>query len=591
MEINEEYISSLKQEFKVFTADTDFYTDLIADVCLTNSDTSKINTAIHVAILQKISNTWDQKDFKWFIDYLNSFPLENNIEANIHNLITITRLLNKWHLSIDMDTIGLFLEKSESFRNMFQKIFLSKKNVSESDIEKICNNKYVRELLITYALFKDILKSKVEENIEEVIEEDDDKEESESLKSSNMEDSYYVYLKEISKYPLLSAQEEQELASKGLNNPEIKDKMIKSNLRLVVSVAKHCHYVSLSILDVIQEGNMGLIKAVERFDYTKGYKFSTYATWWIRQAINRKIADTDRTVRIPVHTHEKLKKMHVAEQALIKSGMEVTNENLANALETSVEQIQELQKYHEIANPTSLNICIGEDKDSELETFLADETAPSIEETVIDNNRSEELYEAMSFLSPVKQKLLFLRFGFDGKNRTLEETGKILGITRERVRQIQTKSLRQLSRIIRDLNNRRGTARKIDAKPILTLSLHEQAVFFAKEIKEKGLNYNQLANIYGESIAYYDRILRILKLPENVIEKLDDFSISLDQALLLENVPKEYVDEILQKLLNQEITSKEIRDIKYSSKRTKFIGPQDQKDYLRLIRNKMENRN
>ena len=261
----------------------------------------------------------------------------------------------------------------------------------------------------------------------------------------NIDDPVRMYLREIGKIPLLSFEEELELAQKVLDGDEdAKKKLSESNLRLVVSIAKKYVGRGMLFLDLIQEGNMGLIKAVEKFDYTKGYKFSTYATWWIRQAITRAIADQARTIRIPVHMVETINKLIRTSRLLLQRlGREPSPEEIAEELEIPVEKVMEIQKIAQ--DPVSLETPIGEEDDSHLGDFIQDDDSPAPQDAAAYTMLKEQLEEVMNTLTPREAKVLKLRFGLeDGKARTLEEVGKEFDVTRERIRQIEAKALRKL---------------------------------------------------------------------------------------------------------------------------------------------------
>ena len=261
----------------------------------------------------------------------------------------------------------------------------------------------------------------------------------------NIDDPVRMYLREIGKIPLLTYDEELSLAKKVLEgDEEAKQKLAESNLRLVVSIAKKYVGRGMLFLDLIQEGNMGLIKAVEKFDYTKGYKFSTYATWWIRQAITRAIADQARTIRIPVHMVETINKLiRTSRDLLQRLGREPTPEEISKEIELPVEKVLEIQKIAQ--DPVSLETPIGEEDDSHLGDFIQDDDSPAPQDSVAYTLLREQLEEVMNTLTPREAKVLKLRFGLeDGKARTLEEVGKEFMVTRERIRQIEAKALRKL---------------------------------------------------------------------------------------------------------------------------------------------------
>ena len=266
-----------------------------------------------------------------------------------------------------------------------------------------------------------------------------------NLEGIKIDDPVRMYLREIGKIPLLTYDQELDLAKKILEgNEDAKKKLTESNLRLVVSIAKKYIGRGMSFLDLIQEGNMGLIKAVEKFDYTKGYKFSTYATWWIRQAITRSIADQARTIRIPVHMVETINRLlRTSRHLLQQNGREPTPEELAAEMDMPVERVVEIQKIAQ--DPVSLETPIGEENDSHLGDFIKDDDTPSPQDAASETMLREQLNDIMKTLTPREAKVLRLRFGLDdGKARTLEEVGKTFHVTRERIRQIEAKALRKL---------------------------------------------------------------------------------------------------------------------------------------------------
>ncbi|MCD7869633.1 MAG: RNA polymerase sigma factor RpoD [Enterocloster clostridioformis] len=261
----------------------------------------------------------------------------------------------------------------------------------------------------------------------------------------SLEDPVRMYLKEIGKIPLLGMEDEVELAKKmELGDPEARKRLAESNLRLVVSIAKRYVGRGMQFLDLIQEGNLGLIKAVEKFDYTKGYKFSTYATWWIRQAITRAITDQARTIRIPVHMVETINRLvRTSRQLLQELGREPTTEEIAARLDLPVERVSEIMKMSQ--EPVSLETPIGEEEDSHLGDFIQDDNVLVPQDAAAFTLLHEQLMEVLLTLTEREQKVLRLRFGLDdGRPRTLEEVGKQFNVTRERIRQIEAKALRKL---------------------------------------------------------------------------------------------------------------------------------------------------
>lgn len=259
------------------------------------------------------------------------------------------------------------------------------------------------------------------------------------------QDHVRMYLKEIGRVPLLTAEEEVELAKRiEAGDEEAKRRLAEANLRLVVSIAKRYVGRGMQFLDLIQEGNLGLIKAVEKFDFRKGFKFSTYATWWIRQAITRAIADQARTIRIPVHMVETINKLiRVSRQLLQELGRDPLPEEIAQQMDLPVERVREIMKIAQ--EPVSLETPIGEEEDSHLGDFIEDQEAPAPAEAAAIYMLKEQLEEVLDTLTAREEKVLRLRFGLDdGRSRTLEEVGQVFGVTRERIRQIEAKALRKL---------------------------------------------------------------------------------------------------------------------------------------------------
>ncbi len=294
--------------------------------------------------------------------------------------------------------------------------------------------------------FEDDLKSIDELSDEDLEAEIDlDLDLSELENNINIEDHVRMYLKEIGKVPLLTSEEEIELAKRmEEGDEEAKARLAEANLRLVVSIAKRYVGRGMQLLDLIQEGNLGLMKAVKKFDYRKGYKFSTYATWWIRQATTRAIADQARTIRIPVHMVETINKLlRVSRQLLQELGREPTNEEIAERMEIPVSRVREIMKISQ--DPISLETPIGEEEDSHLGDFIKDENITSPADAAAFVLLKEQLNEVLGTLTEREQEVLKLRFGLDdGRTRTLEEVGKEFNVTRERIRQIEAKALRKL---------------------------------------------------------------------------------------------------------------------------------------------------
>ncbi len=327
------------------------------------------------------------------------------------------------------------MEKMSSFEQDSQQIDEFFERLGEQGVEVINENDVDDE--------EDILFSHEEESSEDESELlDDDLSVPPGVK---INDPVRMYLKEIGRVPLLSAEEEVELAKRiEQGDEEAKRRLAEANLRLVVSIAKRYVGRGMLFLDLIQEGNMGLIKAVEKFDYRKGYKFSTYATWWIRQAITRAIADQARTIRIPVHRVETINKLiRVSRQLLQELGREPTPEEIAKEMNLSPEKVREIMKIAQ--EPVSLETPIGEEDDSHLGDFIPDDDIQAPADAAAYELLKEQLKEVLDTLSDREENVLRLRFGLDdGRTRTLEEVGKVFGVTRERIRQIEAKALRKL---------------------------------------------------------------------------------------------------------------------------------------------------
>ncbi len=349
-----------------------------------------------------------------------------------------------------METLNHLVETAKKKDNILdceeiEKIFV--KEGIELDAEK---TEKVFEYLENKGIVAIIPDSDADEDIILDVDDEPTEEELENIELAvpdgvSIEDPVRMYLKEIGKVPLLTAEEEKDLAMQmEAGDPNAKKRLAEANLRLVVSIAKRYVGRGMLFLDLIQEGNLGLIKAVEKFDYRKGYKFSTYATWWIRQAITRAIADQARTIRIPVHMVETINKLiRVQRQLLQELGREPYPEEIAEKMNLPVERVREIQKISQ--EPVSLETPIGEEEDSHLGDFIQDDNVPVPAEAAAFTLLKEQLVEVLDTLTEREKKVLCLRFGLDdGRARTLEEVGKEFEVTRERIRQIEAKALRKL---------------------------------------------------------------------------------------------------------------------------------------------------
>lgn len=353
---------------------------------------------------------------------------------------------------VSEEAVEMYAKKLQSLMNLAK----TRQNVLEYNdiVTFFSDSKVSPEMLNKVVAFLekhnvDVLRTEDMDD-DDIILSDDDDIEPEKIDLSvpenvSVEDPVRMYLKEIGKVPLLTAEEEVELAKRMEQGDEkAKQKLAEANLRLVVSIAKKYVGRGMLFLDLIQEGNLGLIKAVEKFDYRKGYKFSTYATWWIRQAITRAIADQARTIRIPVHMVETINKfIRVSRQLLQELGREPTPEEIAERMELPVERVREIIKISQ--EPVSLETPIGEEEDSHLGDFIQDENVPVPADAATFTLLKEQLNDVLDTLTERERKVLILRFGLeDGRSRTLEEVGKEFNVTRERIRQIEAKALRKL---------------------------------------------------------------------------------------------------------------------------------------------------
>ncbi len=361
-------------------------------------------------------------------------------------------------ISTDKDKVSKILSKAKEKGSItYGELASELEDVNPDDIDKV------------FDAFEEIGVDLLKDDFEDVEPDIDDLESIEEVDISdaaitdfdgiNIDDPVRMYLREIGRIPLLTYEEELELSQKIIEgDEEAKQKLAESNLRLVVSIAKKYLGRGMLFLDLIQEGNMGLIKAVEKFDYEKGFKFSTYATWWIRQAITRAIADQARTIRIPVHMVETINKLiRTSRHLLQRLGREPTPDELSAELEMPIDKVMEIQKIAQ--DPVSLETPIGEEDDSHLGDFIPDDDSPAPQDSAAYTLLKEQLEDVMNTLTPREAKVLKLRFGLeDGKARTLEEVGKVFEVTRERIRQIEAKALRKLrhpsrSKKLRDYMN------------------------------------------------------------------------------------------------------------------------------------------
>ena len=368
-------------------------------------------------------------------------------ETFIQNLVKLVALAENNNMTLDKKDIKKFFNLEELSIDQLEKFysFFEDRNISITDIEKENGEPNLDEQELEEI---QILEEPTDEELES---EEFDSFELENLENidnfadTNLQDSVKLYLKQIGSYPLLTQQEEIELAKRKDNGDKVAiDILTESNLRLVVSIAKKYVGRGLSFLDLIQEGNIGLLRGIEKFDYTKGYKLSTYATWWIKQAITRSLADQSRTIRIPVHLVEVFNKLtRVQRELTVELGKEPTNEELAKRLDITVDKLMEIREYS--LTPTSLETPVGDENDSSVGDFIADEKNQSPEDVANAEMLRLHIEEILGDLNERECYIIRQRFGLDdGHPRTLEEVGKEMGVTRERIRQIEAKALRKL---------------------------------------------------------------------------------------------------------------------------------------------------
>ena len=364
---------------------------------------------------------------------------------------------------LDYTEVKSYFENFDMDKDQLQKVYdfldengidvltedVSMDDESDNEIEKMANISE-EDLLADLNEIEKRDKAGIDEDFIDLDDADDDVDNLANVDLSvpegvGVDDPVRMYLKDIGKVPLLTAEEEVELAKRIQDGDlEAKKRLEMANLRLVVSIAKRYVGRGMQFLDLIQEGNLGLIKAAEKFDYEKGFKFSTYATWWIRQAITRAIADQARTIRVPVHMVENINKLVRAKRELVQSlGREPSPDEIAEYMDISVERVNEIQKISQ--EPVSLETPVGEEDDSHLGDFVQDDHMPVPEDVATQEALKQQIAEALSTLSDRERKVLELRFGLiDGRTRTLEEVGKEFNVTRERIRQIEAKALRKL---------------------------------------------------------------------------------------------------------------------------------------------------
>ena len=391
----------------------------------------RVQYRLDLIILERLNDS--EKIFNVVNDFIN------NIETSDYKILLelVTSFFEKYKYYPELELLINLLNENKKFSNATKKVIEEhQKEIDKKGITKTLKNTYIISIIEAYTIINDT----------EEVKENDIYEEFDNLNGNFTTDSIRAYLSDMGQKKLITAEEEIEYARRMRDgDEEARKKLTEANLRLVVSIAKRYVGHSMDLLDLIQEGNIGLIKAVERFDPDRGFKFSTYATWWIRQAITRAVADQARTIRIPVHTVELINKLnHVEREMISELNREPTTEELAKKMGVSVDRIKELQKLSQ--EPIPLEMQIGEDKDSSFGDFIEDENAVSPEISAINSVIKLQIMKAMKDLLNEKERIVISeRFGFDGSNpRTLSEIGEELGLTRERIRQIEGKALKKI---------------------------------------------------------------------------------------------------------------------------------------------------
>ena len=427
----------LMQEYGFYNKSSEFYIEIIKKYEINGEVNRKDIIKIRDNILRKIKEDIKNLNIDWLINLFLKVK-------TLSDLSKLLNLLNKYNIVLDFSLIESLINNNSQVDALIFSFLKKGKNITISYIDRISDNELVTELLIAYATIKNILTNESEKEANEYYEDE--------TKNFKIDDSIGMYLKEIGSIPLLSKEEELELFKKiEMGSKQAKDRVIEANLRLAASIAKKYLNKGLGLQDLIQEGNIGIMKAVERFDYKKGYKFSTYATWWIRQTITRAISEQSRTIRVPVHMSEDIKNLHIAKNNLsIKLNREPTIEEIAEVLNMTSDKVLEIIRFDTETSTASLNATVGDEDDSELGNFIEDTFFESPTKTFEQKDLRIRLNEIINELDEREKSVIMYRFGLiDGKPYTLEEIGRILNVTRERIRQIEKKALRKLGNPVR----------------------------------------------------------------------------------------------------------------------------------------------
>lgn len=436
---NQKIIEILRTKYSVYNNNYDYYSMIVSSLHDSEYETKKEKAFWLVS--KNIKDSWVKGEIDWFIDFVQSKIQNNNWSMQV--FLDIVEIIEKYDLMLNPEIMNMLIEKCSSFEELIVKILEDIPKVTENNIRKRLKNGVMVSIVWLYAIVKSLL------------EDDEEKDDYLEYDSIYCEDTIKMLLNEISKYPLLTKEEEQDLGRKiSLGDEEARAKFIESNLRLVLSIAKRYIGRGLELLDIYQYGCEGLITAVDKFDYTKGYKFSTYATWWIRQAIIRAFEYYGKAIRIPVHRHELIWKINKMQQELtFTMGREPTIKELAEKLNVEEDVINDVLRANQ--DLISLNNYVNDEADSTLEDFIPDEATLSPEEELISNDLKKSISESLRYLSEKEEIMIRMRFGIQTeqpderfiRKHTFEEIGSELSVSRERVHQVIVKALLKLRRM------------------------------------------------------------------------------------------------------------------------------------------------
>lgn len=436
---NQKIIEILRTKYSVYNNNYDYYSMIVSSLRDSEYETKKEKAFWLVS--KNIKDSWVKGEIDWFIDFVQSKTQNDNWSMQV--FLDIAEIVESYDLMLNPEIMNMLIEKCSSFEELIVKILEDIPKVTENNIRKRLKNSIMVSIVWLYAIVKSLL------------EDDEEKDDYLEYDSIYSEDTIKMLLNEISKYPLLTKEEEQDLGRKmSLGDEEARAKFIESNLRLVLSIAKRYIGRGLELLDIYQYGCEGLITAVDKFDYTKGYKFSTYATWWIRQAIIRAFEYYGKAIRIPVHRHELIWKINKMQQELtFTMGREPTIKELAEKLNVEEDVINDVLRANQ--DLISLNNYVNDEADSTLEDFIPDEATLSPEEELISNDLKKSISESLRYLSEKEEIMIRMRFGIQTeqpderfiRKHTFEEIGSELSVSRERVHQVIVKALLKLRRM------------------------------------------------------------------------------------------------------------------------------------------------